>query len=198
MKQELTVLSVVIALGLSSAATAADSKGQFGIRGAGLVSCYVFDHEREAHSTVYDVIAGWMDGYITGMNQYAPGTYDAASFQSTELYAALVAEYCKKHPETPVFAVINSLVKQTWKDRLRAPSQKVEVAIGDQKVLLYEAAIRQIQEKLASRGYYGDKISSAYGPAVQQAMMAFQQSIRFKATGFPDQATLWRLFNDSR
>lgn len=198
MRRKLIATLVTGSLVISQVATAADDKGQFGIRGAGLVSCYVFNQERKARSTAYDVVAGWMDGYITGMNQYAPDTYDAASFESTELYTALVSEYCEKHPETPVFVVINSLVKQTWKDRLRSPSQKIEIAVGDQNVTLYEAAIKQIQEALARRGFYRAKIDNVYGPAVEEAMKAFQRSIEFKPTGFPDQATLWRLFNNHR
>jgi Putative peptidoglycan binding domain len=177
------------------AAAAADDMSEFAIRGAGLVPCEVYNRERDARSTAYNVIASWMDGYITGVNQYARDTYDVASFETTELYAALVSEYCKKHPQTPVFAVINSLVKQDWNDRLRAPSQKVEVAIGGEKVFLYEEAIKKIQEKLKSRGYYRDGITGSYGPSVQDAMKAYQKSLRFKPTGFPDQATLWRLFN---
>lgn len=104
---------------------AADSKGQFGIRGAGLVSCAVYVRERKARSAVYDVVAGWMDGYITGVNQYAHNTYDAASFESTELFAALVNDYCKQHPDKIVFSVVNAYVKQAWKNRLRSPQGRL-------------------------------------------------------------------------
>ncbi len=177
-----------------SVAAAADQKGEYSIRGAGLVSCQIYNQERTARSPAYDVIGGWMDGYITGINQYAGDTYDAAPFETTELYAALVSEYCKKHPETTVFAVLNSLVKYHWKDRLPASSPKAEVVVGKQKAMLYIEVIRQIQQRLSQRGFYHGKVTDSYEPAVQKAMGAFQSSIHFKPTGFPDEASLWQLF----
>jgi peptidoglycan hydrolase-like protein with peptidoglycan-binding domain len=94
-----------------------------------------------------------------------------------------------------VFAVLNSLVQHTWKDRLQDLSPKVVVEVGSQRTRLYRTLIWQIQERLASHGFYRKTITSTYGPAVVAAMKAYQKSIRFKPTGFPDQATLWRLFD---
>ncbi|HZX72458.1 MAG TPA: peptidoglycan-binding domain-containing protein [Rhodanobacter sp.] len=195
MRRLVGVLAIsIVALAPVHGATAADQKGEYGIRGAGLVSCQTYNQEREARSRAYDVIGGWIDGYITGINQYAGDTYDAAPFETTELYAALVSEYCKKQPETTVFAVVNSLIKYHWKDRLLASSPKAEVVVGKQKVMLYVEVIRQIQQRLSQRGFYHGKVADSYEPAVQKAMGAFQSSIHFKPTGFPDEASLWQLF----
>lgn len=183
----------IVVLASVRVAAAAGQKGQYGIRGAGLVTCQVYNQQRKARSSAYDAIGGWMDGYITGMNQYAGDTYDAAPFETTELYAALVSEYCEKHPETPIFTVLNSLVKYHWKDRLRAPSPKVEVAAGGQEVMLYGGVIRQVQQRLSQRGFYHGKLTDSYGPSVRKAMAAFQRSIHFRPTGFPDEASLWQL-----
>ena len=194
------LLSILAACGflLAQVAAAADDKGQYGVRGAALVSCSVYERAREARSEVYRVLAAWMDGYITGTNQHADDTYDTASFESTELLTALISEHCKKHPETPVFAVLKSLVGEFAKNRLRAPSRKVEIVIGDRRALLYEEVVKRVQQKLAEGGFYDGDINSAYGPQVQEAMQAFQESIEFQPTGFPDQLTLWRLFNEDR
>jgi len=187
-----------LALACVRVAAAADQKGEYGVRGAGLVTCRIYNQQREARSRAYDVIGGWMDGYITAMNQYAGDTYDAAPFESTELYAALVSKYCEQHPDTPVFAVLKSLVRYHWKDRMRAPSPRIDVVVGQQKERLYVAVIRQIQQHLVQRGFYHGKITGSYSPAVQQAMAAFQDSIHFKPTGFPDEASLWQLFTAQR
>ena len=194
------LLSIVAVCGflLTQVAAAADDKGQYGVRGAALVSCSIFEKEREARSEVYRVLAAWMDGYITGTNQHADGTYDTASFESTELLTALISEHCKKHPETPVFAVLKSLVGEFAKNRLRAPSRKIEIVIGDRRVLLYEEVVKRVKRKLAKAGFYVGDINSAYGPQIQEAMQAFQESIALQPTGFPDQLTLWRLFNEDR
>ena len=179
-------------------ALAADDKGQYGVRGAGLVSCFIFEKERELRSQTYHMIAAWMDGYITARNEYADDTYDTASFESTELISALVSEHCKKHPETSVFTVVNALIKQIAENRLRSPSQKTEIAIDDRKVLLYEEAVRRMLEKLTKDGFYNGEINNIYSPQAQEAIQAFQKSIGLKPTGFPDQLTLWRLFNEDR
>lgn len=176
-------------------ASAADARGQFGIRGAGLVSCAVFEQAREKRSEIYHVVAAWMDGYITGANQYAADTYDVASFESTELLAAMVSDYCKQHPDVLVFAVVNTLVKRFARHRLHSASQKQTVKLGERQVELYAEVIRRMQERLRARGLYHGHIDSTYSPQLGQAIGAFQKSIGLQLTGFPDQLTLWRLFN---
>lgn len=192
-----TIAGILVAgcLLLPKVGTAADSQGQFGVRGAGLVSCALYVKAREARSEVYEVVAGWMDGYITGVNQYADNTYDVASFESTELLAAMVNEYCKKHADTPVFPVVNSLVKRFLKNRLTSPSHKITIDIDNRKVSLYREVVRRLQRQLAAGGFYDGPINGTYGKKVENGMAAFQKSINLKPTGFPDQLTLWRLFN---
>lgn len=193
------LLSPVLLLGgllLAGPGHGADEEGQFGIRGAGLVPCALFEQEREARSEAYHMIAGWLDGYITGTNQHMDDTYDVASFESTELVVALLSEHCKTHPETPVFAVINTLVPQFADHRLHAPSEKVEIAIGERRALLYVETVRRVQRMLTAAGIYVGETSGVYDAELEAAMRTFQESIGLHPTGFPDQLTLWRLFNE--
>ena len=53
-----------------------------------------------------------------------------------------------------------------------------------------------MQEKLAARGLYKNPVDGIYTEATRSAIMAFQSDLEFETTGFPDQATLWRLFRD--
>ncbi|MCC7414373.1 MAG: peptidoglycan-binding protein [Gammaproteobacteria bacterium] len=184
-----------IAVALALPAGAADDRGQFGVRGAGLVKCAVFEREREARSQIYHLVGAWMDGYITGANQHTDDTYDIASFETTELLAAIVSENCRKNPDAPVFAVLRAVVAQAGKGRLHAPSQKVEVALGERKVLLYEEVLRRVQRKLAAGGFYPGAIDGRYDAITQAALRAYQASAQLQPTGFPDQVTLWRLLH---
>jgi len=179
-------------------AAAADAHGQYGVCGAGLVSCAIYEREREARSPVYLVIAAWMDGYITGSNQYAPDTYDITSFESTEMLAAEISENCRLHPDTPVFAVLNSLMNQVADDRLHEPSKKVEVKLGERSVLLYEEVLRRLQQRLAAGGFYTGPIDGAFSTATREAIGRYQTSIQLNPTGSPDQVTLWRLLRSPR
>lgn len=180
---------------LAQAAAGADDKGQFGVRGAGLVKCSVFESERAARSQIYQLVGAWMDGYVTGSNQHADDTYDIVSFESTELLAAIVSENCKKNPDVPVFAVLRAVIAQTSKSRLRAPSQKVEVAVGERKVLLYQEVLRRVQQRLAAAGFYRGPIDGNFDAGTQEALQAYQSSAKLQPTGFPDQLTLWRLLH---
>jgi len=177
---------------------AADAQGQYGIRGAGLVSCVLYEREREARSPVYQVIAGWMDGYITGVNQHTPDTYDALSFESTEMLAAVVSENCKNHPNTPVFTVLDAVIKQIADDRLRGPSGKVEVKLGERSVLLYEVVLQRLQRRLAAAKFYRGPIDGTFSDATQKALGKYQSANGLKPTGFPDQVTLWHIFRSPK
>jgi len=189
-------LTILAAWGLllAQAAMAADDKGQYGVRGAGLVTCSVYEKEREARSEVYRVIAAWIDGYITGVNQHANDTYDVTSFEGTELLAALISEHCRKSPEKLVFTILKPLVEQTSEHRLRAPSPKTDIVVGERRTRLYRETVKRLQQKLADGGFYTGDVNGAYGSRTREAMRSFQQSIEFEPTGFPDQLTLWRLF----
>lgn len=190
------LVTLVFLVAMAHVAYGADAKGQYGVRGAALASCAIYEKERAARSEIYRMIASWMDGYVTGINQSAADTYDIASFESAELLAALVSEHCKESPETTVFAIVNVLTGQFATNRLHAASEKIVVSVGDNNVLLYEEVLRRIQEKLAEAGLYDGEIDGTYDAHTQQAMQSYQESIEFRPTGFPDQLTLWRLFND--
>jgi len=62
----------------------------------------------------YLVTAAWVDGYITGINQYAENAYDISPFESTELLMIVIDEHCRDHPKDPVFGVLLNLFKQLW------------------------------------------------------------------------------------
>ncbi len=183
------VLGLLVAQGVG----AADEQGRYGVRGAGLVSCDVYEREREARSSVYHVIGGWIDGYITGSNQHAIATYDVTSFESTEMLAAVISENCKQHPKATVFAVLRSLIDQASQDRLKQSSEKIPVRDGDRTVLLYERLVERVQRRLAAAEFYQGDIDGTFNPATRDALKLFQQSRQLEPTGFPDQVTLWRL-----
>jgi hypothetical protein len=177
---------------------AADAQGQYGIRGAGLVNCALYEHEREIRSPVYQIIAGWMDGYITGINQYATDTYDTLSFESTEMLAAVISKNCKKHPNTTVFTVLNAVINQAAHDRLHSPSKKVEVKFGERSVLIYQEVLLRLQKKLTGAGFYRGPIDGSFNAATRKALGKYQSANGLKPTEFPDQVTLWRIFRSPK
>ncbi|MGH7390145.1 MAG: peptidoglycan-binding domain-containing protein [Candidatus Rokuibacteriota bacterium] len=191
MRQVVTALLwVALAAG---AAHAADGEGRFSIRGAGLLACETYVKERSVQSKAYYVIAGWLDGYLTALNQFSPDTYDATPFESTELLTYVIDGHCKKHPQDRLFPLVNTILVRLKNERLRTFSPFVTVKVGERQTRVYEEVVRRAQQELARRGHYRGKVDGKFGPAVEQALAGFQRKEKLAATGFPDQATLWRL-----
>jgi len=190
------VLLLMVSLHVPEA-LASDDQNRFSMRGVGLLSCEIYENEREAQSTAYQIFGGWIDGYITGVNQYAPDTFDVLSFESSELIAELLSAHCKTNPQDLVFAVLNSMFIKLQDDRLQIPSPHIDVTIDSRSVRLYEEVLRRIQTRLKEEGHYTGEITGAFGDSEQAAIAAFQTSVGLEPTGFPDQVTLWKLMRSS-
>ena len=93
------------------------------------------------------------------------------------------------------FVIIDSLTSLFAQNKLDGPSKKIEIKRGERAVHLYERVIRRIQQKLTDDGFYSGTLNSKYDSATEDAMKAYQDSIGFNPTGFPDQLSLWRMFN---
>jgi Putative peptidoglycan binding domain len=177
----------------ASAAFAADDRGSFAMKGAGFLTCKKFVAEREKKSNIYYMIGGWLDGYITAYNKYVDDTYDITSFESLELLLRLMQNHCQSNPNDRLYPVINSIVETLNPARLQRGSPRVEIRVSDRKTVLYRETIRRIQTELTRRGLYKGALDGRFTDATRSALIAFQSDINFTTTGFPDQATLWRL-----
>jgi len=189
-----TLLTLCASLApLSTLAATADEK--YAIRGAGLIDCQTYMTEAEKQSSAYLMIGGWIDGYITGVNQYAADTYDVTSFESTELFAEILNNHCKKNPEDRLFPVINSIIAQRWDSRIKEQTPLVGVKLGEFSVQIYRESIVRMQQRLAEKGFYTAKASGQFDADTITAIASYQETLDgYAATGFPDQATLWALF----
>lgn len=193
-----TVICTAALLLAAAHARSADDKGQYAVRGAGLISCALYTRERAAQGDVYLATAAWIDGYVTGINQYASQTYDVLPFEGTELVMAILDRHCSEHPTDPVFGVLTNLLEKLWPDRLAQKSEKTTIAMGEKETRLYVEVIRRVQQRLQAAGVYEGPISGEYSKQTAEAVQRFQESIGFEATGFPDQLTSWRLMRSEQ
>ena len=187
------VILALFSLSLSMEAYTASEKGEYNVRGAGNLSCKVYEQEREKRSPAYFVTAGWVEGYITATSRNSLDTYDITSFESTELIMELISKHCQKHAGDKVFYVLGYLLTGLYEDRLTVPSEKKRITVGEHSTALYQETMRRIQARLKEKGYYSGKLDGDFGPMSAKAIAEFQRSLGFKGTGFPDQATLWKL-----
>ena len=192
LKRTTAIFSAALLL-FAAEARPADQQGQYAIRGAGLISCALFTQERAVRGDVYLMTAAWVDGYITGVNQYAPQTYDVVSFEGTELLMSILDAHCKTHPGDPVFGVLAGLFRKVWPDRITEKSDKTTIVLAEKQARHYLELVERIQKRLQAKRFYSGAISGTYSPQTIKAMKRYQKSIGLEETGFPDQLTLWRL-----
>lgn len=185
--------TLLVVLVMTCHAFASDTEGEFSIRGAGLLTCENFVAARAEQSRAYLMIGGWLDGYLTGMNQYASDTYDNSSFESTELFLAIMDKHCKDNPRDRLFSVVNTIMTRLYPDRIRKGSPFITVQLGEYKTQLYQETIQRIQNALSERGLFSDKPTGKWDENTELALKAFQTGAKLEPSGFPDQTTLWRL-----
>ncbi len=188
------ILAIALMLLVAGAARAGDADGHHAVRGAGVVDCAAFLAEKEANSEAYVMIGGWIDGYLTAYNQLSDATYDITSYQSTELLVTVIEGHCEGNPEHRLFTVVGSIAEQLREQRLREASPILNVRVDGKATRLYRETVARMQARLGESGYYDGPASGNYDAATLEAVQSFQTSIGYEPTGFPDQATLWKLF----
>ncbi len=188
---------LVALLALGPLASAADQNGLFAIRGAGLLTCHTFVQEREAASDAYVMIGGWLDGYVTAINELSLETFDVVPYVSTELLTVLINRHCKDNATDIVFAVTNNLLAKLFDERLKSSSAYVDVRVGLYQMRLYTDTIERIQTSLAGKGLLDIEATGQWNLATQNALAKYQESVGMNGTGFPDQATLWSLLRST-
>jgi hypothetical protein len=186
--------AVLALLSLASiAASAADGAGNFAVDGIATQTCQQFVDERAAKSNHYFMFGGWVDGYVTAINQFAPNTYDLTPWESTDLLMALLDRHCRQNPDNNFIAVVAAMVERLNEDRLQQQSPLVEARVGDILVLLYQDTMMRLQQALARLGHYTGTIDGQFGPQSKAAIESFQAANKIEVTGIPDQLTLLAL-----
>lgn len=194
--QRSVILRAVLLFALMAAslpAVAADLKGRFAPKGAGQVTCDQFLKAIEAHKENGILTVGWLEGFLTAINQGLPQTFDIAPWQSSDSMVGLIKHNCEKNKEQRFLAVVASLIDFLKSTRLQEASEMIIAESGDKKIAVYKSVMKDVQNKLIEKGHLSGSADGQFGPKTKTAIEAFQQSQGLEATGLPDQSTLWRL-----
>ncbi len=191
------VLSFLAATLISLEARAADTGGQFAVEGIGGSTCEGFVAAKSESSDAYWMFRGWLDGYMTGINQYSPETYDITPWQSQNLLSALFEKFCARNPGANFFAVANKMIVELRDDRLRESSAPVVAKVGERSIGVYRYTLRRVQALLKEGGHYEGEVDGLFGPNTQRALESYQKQNGLTVTGLPDQVTLFKLLRSS-
>lgn len=174
--------------------SAADKNEAYAIKGVGTLYCSKFVEAIDEGNQAFLVYGGWVEGYLTALNQQLDSTYDLAPWQSTEFLLRFVEASCRKSPKVQFQLVVKAMVAELAKQKLTTGGQYVLIK-GGKGMLFQEEIVRRAKASLAGKGFYkGDSSIVGWSDAVRSAMKAFQKSKNLEQTGLPDQATLLHLF----
>lgn len=192
-RMALAALAALALIQAVSAARAADPEGVFAVEGIATEPCTAFVAEREAKSQKYYMFGGWVDGYITAINQFNVDTYDITTWETTDLLMALIDRHCRANPDNQFIGVAAAMVKKLNPDRLTKQSPVIDITVGEHTGKMYQEVLRRVQQALIDQGFSTGAADGQFGPQTQEALAAFQTARQFEATGFPDQITLLAL-----
>lgn len=188
------VLAIAAAALLASTARAADAQGGFAIKGAGAVPCARFIEDWEAEGRNMALYAGWIDGYVTAMNQTMAETFDLTPWQNAETLLGLMRRGCEATPETRFMDRLVALLRDMSPIRLRTASTASNLLHNGRAVIVYDSVLAQALRRLAAEGFWTGPDDTAFSVTVAEAFARFQQDRGLPVTGLPDQRTLAGLF----
>lgn len=192
-KLNLAALIAVTALG----ADAAEKDGQFAIKGAGAQTCAQFIAAWDQGNTDLKQYAGWIDGYVTAVNQHVSNTYDTTPWQTTETLLGMTHSVCKQlAPKARFIDAMSLLLRQIWPTRLHEKSEFDEIRRGQRAMVVYRAVLDAVKARLTTLGYAAGPPGAAFDESMSNALRAFQGERGLQPTGLPNQKTLFALFFD--
>jgi Putative peptidoglycan binding domain len=175
---------------------AADSSGHFAPRGVGLTTCEQFLQALEERQESILLAGGWLEGYMSAINQLMPNTFDIAPWQNTDTIFALVKTNCERNRDQRFFDIVIAMIRFLEENRLQEQSNRVLAEADDQRVIVYEEVMRDVQQRLIDKGLLQGNADGQFGAKTMAALQEFQKKENMPVTGLPDQMTLWRLLSD--
>lgn len=188
------LLLICSVLQFANPAQAADEAENFAVKGAGLARCVDYIEARQSNAPAFYQFGGWINGYLTALNQLKPETYDLAPWQSSDLLAGVILRNCRENPEKRFINTVATMVASLNAQRLLTKSPLVEAHAGETRIRVYQELLRRTQEKLAENGLYQGEPNGLFDQQTEDGLRAYQKAGRLTETGLPDQATLLAMF----
>lgn len=191
-------LALVLMIVAEQPLSARDKDGSFAVKGVGNESCAALLQAFKEKKPGVEAYINWLEGFLTGLNDATPQTYDTAPWQSPVILFELTARYCDQNREARLIQAAKAVELVLRPYRLAQRSPVVEINVGERTIRHYQDTIRRAQEILIKNGLLTGRADGAWGPKTQQAFEAYQERSGLKKTGVPDQETLFKLFFEAR
>jgi hypothetical protein len=160
----------------------------------GQLQCVAFLDAKNDSPELYHQFGGWITGYLTGLNQATPNTFDYVLFEDIETLSLYVERYCRKNRNDAFLLAVRAVAEALSATGLNTASKLV--SIGDaRKIVIYEKTLEMIEGRLRELGYL-DTGKNGSEAAIREALVAFQLDVGLGESGVPDQPTLVRLLRE--
>lgn len=169
---------------------AADTEGNYAIRGAGSFTCERYMTAVDSQSDDVRQFVRWMEGYATALNRLQPDTFDVSPLLETTAMANLILTVCQQIPEMAFETAVAQSLSSLAPLRERAESDTRTLTHNDLSVPVRQETLRRVQQALRSLGHYTSTVDGLYGPGTRRAITTFQENAGLTVTGLPDPDTL--------
>lgn len=185
-----SIVATGFLIAMSQTAMAADLDGNYALRGVGSATCANYTTALANDPALAQTFVGWMAGYITARSRVADETFDVLPLISGADVAGLMRVICLQNADTSFESAIDSAIALFEPARITTDSPLLELNHAGRTVAVRQSTLEQVQEALATRGFYSSTVDGAYGPGTQVAISAFQASSNLQDTGLPDADTI--------
>ncbi|MEM7406363.1 MAG: peptidoglycan-binding protein [Pseudomonadota bacterium] len=175
-------------------AHARDKDGAFAVKGVGSLTCREFVTQHGQRGARLSNYVGWIDGFMTGINQHTPETFDLAPWQGGSLLAYAVAGYCRRAPEESFYKAVRGLAQTLYTNRLTDASDVLVASTADAQVFVYATVLTDVRSALIEMGHLAQPIDGAFDNETAAALRRFQRSKGLPESGLPDQQTLVEIY----
>ena len=190
------LFALILGIAAAGPALSASGDGQFKIDGPGAAPCAEFTAAMTGSERAKIAgFAGWVEGFLTGVNAFRPETYDITPWQTTPLVMEKLRKFCLDHPDVQMIDATGRLVSVLVPDRQTAQSPIVQTRNGGHAVTLPAMILERVRQAVETdRAVALGTAPGGFDAEFSAALAAYQTARGLDATGLPDQMTLNAMF----
>lgn len=184
-------LALIAAFALPWPAQAADSGGNFAVRGLGALPCADVVRKVDDNAPDLVVLVAWSDGALTEINRFTPDTFDAIPFVDPQgVFTTLVVNLCKRNPAITFEAALQRVVAILHAVRVTRGAPPIVIVTSETRLSIHPETIGLVQDRLIALGLLTRPATQGLDAPTEAALGVWQTARGLPATGTPSADTV--------
>lgn len=176
-------------------AQAADTRGDYAVRGVGALPCGQFLQNVSANRDL-PVLFAWIDGVLTATNRNVAGVFDAVPFSAPGAFGAIVLRNCRSDQQQSLDGAVRASLQQIQSLYVSRNSPMVEMTVASNRVTLRAETLRVVQDRLRQLNLLRAEPNGIFTPETREALKRFQAMRQLPSTELPDPDTVFALVTE--